>query len=71
MNFSFTNKTILTAKYWQEGMSLTEKRKDDEVKALFTKLYPNRKVVQINPLPINYDGGGGIHCATQQEPKMK
>jgi agmatine deiminase len=69
MNFLFTNKTVLIAKYWQEGMSLTEKRKDDEVKALFQRLYPDRKIAQINPLPINRDGGGGIHCATQQEPK--
>lgn len=68
LNFFITNKTVLIAKYWHAGMSLTEKRKDDEVKNLFTKLYPDRKIVQINPLPINYHGGGGIHCATQQEP---
>ena len=29
------------------------KTKDDEVKNLFMKLYPDRKIVQINPLPIN------------------
>ena len=71
MNFFIANKAILIPAYWHQGMSLTEKRKDSEVKNLFMKLYPDRKIVQINPLPINYHGGGGIHCATQQEPKIK
>lgn len=71
MNFFIADKAILIPAYWHQGMSLIEKRKDDEVKNLFMKLYPDRKIVQINPLPINYNGGGGIHCATQQEPKLK
>lgn len=29
--------------------------------------YPGRKVVQVDPTPLNYVGGG-IHCATQQQP---
>ena len=32
------------------------------------KLFPGRKVVQVNIDPIAA-GGGGIHCATQQQPK--
>ncbi|MDQ6815081.1 MAG: agmatine deiminase family protein [Bacteroidota bacterium] len=71
MNIFIANKAILIPAYWHEGMSLTEKRKDEEVKNLFMKLYPDRKIVQINPLPINYHGGGGFHCATQQEPMIK
>ncbi len=71
INLFIADKAVLLPAYWHLGMPLSEKKKDDEVKSLFTKLYPDRKIVQINPLPINYDGGGGIHCATQQEPKIK
>lgn len=37
---------------------------------IFRKLFPDRKVVQINALPLNWNGGG-IHCTTQQIPGLK
>jgi agmatine deiminase len=40
------------------------------MKKLLEQLFPERKIIQINPLAINR-GGGGIHCATQQQPKRK
>jgi agmatine deiminase len=46
---------------------MTEKKKDDDVKDIFTRIFKGRKIVQINPIAINR-GGGGIHCATQQQP---
>ncbi len=67
MNFMTTNGVVLTAKYWKEGMPLREKEKDDEVLRMMRELYPDRKIIQINPYQINR-GGGGIHCATQQQP---
>lgn len=70
MNFMTTNGVVLTASYWKEGMPLREKEKDDEVVRLLQQYYPDRKVVQINPFNINR-GGGGIHCATQQQPRRK
>lgn len=68
MNFMVTNGVVLIAKYWKKGMPLREKEKDEEVKKIMEKLYPDRKIVQINPYQINR-GGGGIHCATQQQPR--
>ena len=70
MNFFISNDVVLIAKYWKEGMPESEKKKDEEVKKLFEQLFPERKIIQINPLAINR-GGGGIHCATQQQPKLK
>ena len=67
MNFMTTNGVVLIARYWKEGMPLKEKDKDEKVKKIFEQLYPNRKVVQINPTNINRSGGG-IHCATLQQP---
>ncbi len=42
---------------------------DDAARSLIAQLYPDRKVVQlaINSLA---EGGGGIHCATQQQPAV-
>lgn len=54
----------------KEGLPESENEKDEKVKDLFVKLFPGKKIIQINPLAINR-GGGGIHCATQQQPKRK
>lgn len=70
MNFFISNDVVLIAKYWKEGMPESEKKKDEEVKKILQKVFPERKIIQINPLAINR-GGGGIHCATQQQPKRK
>ena len=70
MNFFISNEVVLSAEYWKEGMPESEKKKNDEVKKILEQLFPERKIIQINPLAINR-GGGGIHCATQQQPKRK
>lgn len=66
-NFFVSNKVVLIPKYWKEGMPESQKRKDEEVRRTFTKLFPGREVVQIFTLGINR-GGGGIHCATNELP---
>ncbi|GAA2837490.1 agmatine deiminase family protein [Crossiella cryophila] len=42
---------------------------DDHARGLLAELHPGRTVVQLDIDPIAYYGGG-IHCATQQEPAM-
>lgn len=68
MNFFISNNVVLVAKYWKEGMPLKEKEKDEAAKRILAAIYPDRKIIQINPLPVNYLGGG-IHCITQQQPE--
>jgi agmatine deiminase len=46
-----------------------DKKADLAAKNALARLFPNRKVVQINIDGIAA-GGGGIHCATQQEPSV-
>lgn len=48
-------------------MSSFDDPNDAVAQELFKKLYPERKQVVINSLPI-FRGGGGIHCITQQQP---
>ena len=68
MNFFISNNVVLIAKYWKEGMPLKEKEKDETAKNILAGIFPDRKIIPINPLPVNYLGGG-IHCITQQRPK--
>lgn len=42
--------------------------KDAEALAMLSRLFPERKVVQLNTREIAL-GGGNIHCITQQQPK--
>ena len=65
LNFLVTNNLILIPKYWKAGLPESTKQKDEKVKKLFESYFPDRKIVQINPLGLNINGGG-IHCWTQQ-----
>lgn len=69
LNFFITNEMVLVPAYWKEGMPESERQKDEQVKATLQRLFPDRRMVQINPLAINW-GGGGMHCMTQQQPAI-
>ncbi len=38
-------------------------------KSILQQIYPDRKIVFLNADPLG-ESGGGIHCATQQQPKI-
>ena len=40
---------------------------DEEARSILTDCFPDRDIMQIDALDI-VEGGGGIHCITQQEP---
>lgn len=44
-------------------------QRDEEAVATYKRLYPDREIVQvqINSIAV---GGGGVHCITQQQPKV-
>jgi agmatine deiminase len=67
-NFIVTNGVVLVSGYWKEGMPATEKLKDQKIQKILKEFYPNRDIIPLDVLPINW-GGGGIHCRTQQQPK--
>ena len=59
INFTFANYGIVMPSF------------DDEMDAvaleIMTKTFPDRRIVQVPALDI-VEGGGGIHCITQQQP---
>jgi agmatine deiminase len=70
LNFVISNGVVLAPAYWHEGLPQTERQKDETVRNVLHQLFPDREIVQINPLPINWSGGG-MHCSTQQEPALR
>ncbi len=70
VNYFVSNDVLLIPKYWKPGMTESQKEKDEEAKKLFTRLFPAKKIIQIYTLTINR-GGGGIHCMTHEQPKVK
>ena len=67
LNYLVTNGLVLVSSYTKEGSS---KEKEDRVRKIFEAQFPKRKIVFINAMPQNWDGGG-IHCSTQQQPSKK
>ena len=59
VNFSFVNGGVVLCGF--------DDPKDEEAVELFRKLFPERRVVQV-PATRIFEGGGDIHCITQQEP---
>ena len=59
VNYMATNGVVIAPRYGNP-------EKDDAVARILQAAY-DRDVVQIDPTPINYVGGG-IHCVTQQQP---
>ncbi len=45
-----------------------DRRADDHARGVLAGLYPGRDIVQLNIDPLGASGGG-IHCATQQQPR--
>lgn len=70
LNFLVTNGVVLIPKYFKPGLPVALREKDERVRQLFAELFPDRKTVQIDALPVNW-GGGGMHCVSQQEPDGK
>ncbi|HEY0109344.1 MAG TPA: agmatine deiminase family protein, partial [Fibrella sp.] len=70
LNYVISNGVVLLPAYWKPGDSEVCKKRDAEVLALFKQHFPDRKLVPINPVKLNYSSGG-MHCVTQQQPVGK
>lgn len=60
-NYYIANDAILIPRFG-------DRKADQQAAAVIGDLYPDREVVQLEIHTVA-EGGGGIHCATQQQPK--
>jgi agmatine deiminase len=67
LNFVITNNAVIVPQYWQDGYPDAIRQKDEAALVIFRLIFPDREIVTINPLAMNW-GGGGMHCVTQQQP---
>lgn len=67
MNFLISNNTVVAPKYWKPGMPEHVKKLDEDFKKVLQNAFPGYTIAQLNPLAVNF-WGGGIHCITQQMP---
>lgn len=67
MNFLVTNGVVVTSSYAKDEASI---QREKEVEKLLKQAFPDREIVFVDAMPLNWYGGG-IHCSTQQEPKRR
>ena len=69
-NFLITNGLVIAQKFWSEGLPEIIREKDAQAKAVLESCFPDRRVVQINTMALNLNGGG-IHCFTRHVPALR
>lgn len=67
MNYLITNDLIILPKYFEEGENPRLQKKDEQVYNIFRHYFPKHTIVRINPLLLNFKGGG-MHCLYQEQP---
>lgn len=67
LNYFVTNKVILLPTYVHAG---TSQAKESKVKQIFREAFPDRSIIFMNALPLNWRGGG-MHCAIKQQPNRR
>jgi agmatine deiminase len=60
VNFYVCNGAVIAAEFGDDAV-------DEQARTTLAQLYPGREIVMLNVDPIG-EAGGGIHCATQQQP---
>ena len=60
VNFALADGAVITAQFGDED-------RDRACRRTLREAFPDREVVQLNVDRL-HEGGGGIHCVTQQEP---
>jgi agmatine deiminase len=63
VNYYVCNGAVISAEFGDD-------KADDEAHKILSELYPARQVISLNVDAIG-ESGGGIHCSTQQQPKVE
>ncbi len=67
LNFIIANQMILLPAYGTTEQLDSVKRKDGKMVEIMQKVFPGYDIVQINPLQLNWHGGG-MHCISRPQP---
>jgi agmatine deiminase len=67
LNFVIVNNKVLIPAYWKEGFSAKIKARDEAAMKIFKSVFPNKKLIALDALAINF-GGGGMHCISMNQP---
>lgn len=70
LNFVLTNNLVVIPAYYNAGDPDFIRQKDDQARKAFQEIFKSRKVVMIHATELNYSGGG-LHCITMHQPKVK
>jgi agmatine deiminase len=70
LNFVIANNVVLLPSYSTKERGEIFREKDEAARKIVQQVFPDKKIVQINPENINA-GGGGMHCIVQQVPRGK
>lgn len=66
-NYVIANGVIVLPKYAKPGRSSVFAETDMAARKVMETVFPGRKIVQINPEPVNA-GGGGLNCISNNQP---
>lgn len=70
MNFVIANGLVVTAKFWKEGLPTEWKDLDTKAKNVLASAFPNRRIVQVDCMPLHHDGAG-LHCHSRNQPEIQ
>jgi agmatine deiminase len=69
INYLVCNDKVFVPQYYKENLTDSEKNKDGIVMDLMAQFYPGKKIIPINPLPLNYLGKG-VRSIVSLQPKL-
>jgi agmatine deiminase len=70
MSFIIVNDVVVTSKYWKEGRPESMRRKDQQARDALQRAFPDRRIVQVDAMPIHHDGAG-LHCHSRNQPAVR
>lgn len=68
LNFIIANGVVVTARYWRDGLPESLRHTDQQAAEILAAAFPNRRIVQVDALAMNYEGGG-LHCYSRNQPE--
>ncbi|NHE57637.1 agmatine deiminase family protein [Cyclobacterium plantarum] len=70
LNFVLTNNLVVIPAYYNAGDPDLIRQKDEQARKAFQEVFKSRRVVMMQATELNYSGGG-LHCITMHQPKVK